>query len=116
MRRAFLSLAVLLLLCGCPRNCPDDQVAGLVVSARHANSGTPLNNPTIRITDGDYQETLVAQDVNGFLFAGAINRPGVYTITVQMNGFKTVTVQNVNVPATFCSVQTQTVSVNLPPL
>jgi hypothetical protein len=117
MLRRRIALLIPLIACGCPTNCPedDDPVVGLVISARNSGNGIPIVNPTITLTDGAYQETMIPRDPTGITFMGAVERAGTYTVTIQKEGFKTTTVQNVNVPQRFCHVQTQTLTVNIPP-
>lgn len=67
-----------------PVACAAYAVAGLNVSVSNAATGQPICDAAVTATDGAHQEQLVAV---GCAFAGAYERPGVYVVRAEREGF-----------------------------
>lgn len=64
--------------------------------------GEAIENVTVTITDGDYEED--AMFLSDTEYVGAGEREGTYTITVEAPGYETATLENVEVTADECHV------------
>ena len=99
-----------------PRNgtvCTEVYVYGVNATVTNAQTGAAIGNATLTLKDGDYTEVMQAFPSGGY--AGAGERPGTYTLTVEANGFETKTIENIVVTSDPCHVIQVTVQVALEP-
>ncbi len=107
-----LALAVSLLLIGTvgcvdwlrdllPIACTEEFRYGLSGTVTDPD-GEAIENVTVTITDGDYEED--AMFLSDTEYVGAGEREGTYTITVEAPGYETATLENVEVTADECHV------------
>lgn len=97
-----------------PIFCTDEFVAGLHVTVLDAANGQPLvDGVEIKAADGTYLETLQLESGLEYLFKGAGERVGTYTVTVTKNGYQTYTSTPIVVTRDVCHVITQSLTVNL---
>lgn len=114
MRRTLLmlslSVASLVLLatstaCAGPPACTDLLAFGLNVTVTDAANGERICDATVTATDGDFSETLQPfGEATDCTYAGAGERAGTYTITVEKDGYATLTEDNVVVEEDECHV------------
>jgi len=94
--------------------CTQQFVYGLNVVVLDASTGNPLvEGVTVEATDGSYHETLELIPGLEYLFAGAGERVGTYTITITKEGFQTYISPQIVVTANVCHVNPQSLTVNL---
>jgi hypothetical protein len=123
MKKLILLLAIfpLLLSSTCENNdddifCTTEAKAGLNVTVINSQTNVPIVEDVVIIAqDGSYQETLEYFPGGEFVFSGAYERMGTYTITVTKTGFQTFTSQAITVTRDECHVIPQQITVNLIP-
>ena len=97
-----------------PIYCTQEAKAGLNVTVLNSQTNTPIvEDVIITAQDGSYQETLEYFPGGEFVFSGAYERTGTYTITVTKTGFQTFTSQPITVTKDECLVIPQQLTVNL---
>ncbi len=105
MRVALLALAVVVTLAGCGifggGVCTAVFVSGVNVTVVDDN-GDPVGGATATLTEGTYTEQM--DELGTGSFAGAGERTGTYTLTVEAEGFETVTIENIVVLDGGCHV------------
>ncbi len=75
---------------------------GVNVLVTEADTGAPINNAVLTLTDGDYSE--VMQLIPTGYYVGAGERPGTYTLTIDVPGVANTTVPNLVVGFDGCHV------------
>ena len=105
-----LLACLLVLVVGCPFVawppggdivCTEIFVYGVNVTVTDAN-GDPITGATLTLTEGTYVETM--QELQAGSYAGAGERAGTYTLTVEAAGFVTQTLDNIVVDEDECHV------------
>jgi hypothetical protein len=101
--------------------CTDEAVIGILVDPRDAISDAPLAaNASGQVQDGDYIEDLVLfgydPDSGEGLLSAAEERPGTYSVTVEHEGYQAWTLDNVEVKAGVCHVNTVRLTAGLEPV
>ena len=93
--------------------CTADLAPGIVVEIRDANSDMPLaENALVIITDGDFREALLITGYEGsdsssaVTVSGALERAGIYDISVTLIGYKDWSRSGVEVTSGVCHVGT----------
>lgn len=91
-----------------------------MVSVVDAVTGETVANPVLTLTDGDYSETirtdLPAYDSHVFAaYGGAIERPGLYTLTAAAPGYETQIIRDILVLEGRCHPLRAEVEVKLQP-
>jgi len=86
---------------------------GLSATVTNALTGAGIDNATVTLVDGAYQETM--QSAPGGNFIGAGERAGIYTLTASAPGFQTKTLDSIVVTADLCHVHGEHVDVMLQP-
>jgi hypothetical protein len=76
-------------------------------------AGAPVTGASLTLHDGAYQETMA--ELSPGNYAGAMERPGTYGVTIEADGFASVTLQDLAVLAGDCHVMAVTRDVVLPP-
>ncbi len=82
--------------------CTDIFVYGVNVTVTDAESGDPVSGATLTLTEGDFSETLI--EINAGAYAGAGERAGTYTLTVDASDFVSQTIQSIVVTEDECHV------------
>jgi hypothetical protein len=93
--------------------CTAIYVYGLSATVTDALTGASIDNATVTITDGAYQETMESFPGGGFVGAG--ERAGTYTLTASAPGFQTKIQDNIVVTGDVCHVHGVHVDVMLQP-
>ncbi len=75
--------------------------------------GEPISGATLTLRDGDYEETMTEPSPG--IYAGAVERGGTYDLTIEADGFGTVTLQGLSVLTGECHVTPVARDVVLPP-
>ena len=105
--RAFLLVALSgLAVSGCGPNaggivCTEIFAHGVTVTVTDADAN-PILSATLTLTEGDYTEAM--QEFQDGSYEGAGERAGTYTLTVEADGFITVTIENIVVDEDACHV------------
>ncbi len=101
---------VTLFLVGCPPVntgvvCTEIFVYGLNVTITDGN-GDPVSGGTLTLVDGDYTEIMMEIDPMGQsgVYVGAGERAGTYSLTIEADGFDTVTLDEITIGADECHV------------
>jgi hypothetical protein len=109
MRALMLSmLAAGLPFAGCPQQgkvCTDLYAYGVNVTVTDAATGQPINNATLTLTEGTYQETMILFPGSPGNYAGAGERAGTYTLTAVAPGYQSQTINNIVVTSDECHVK-----------
>lgn len=92
--------------------CTEIFVSGVNVSVTDQD-GQPVTGAVLTLTEGDFSETM--EDLGDGEYAGAGERAGTYTLTVDADGFETATVENIVVGADECHVIPEARDVTLSP-
>lgn len=110
MKYGFCIAGLALLITGCPNlfNNGDNNIVctavfvfGLSVTVTD-DMGDPVSGATLTLTEGTYTETMAEFQTGQF--AGAGERAGTYTLTVEASGFEPVTLNNIQITADECHV------------
>ncbi len=116
MRRSIILLAGLALLpggCPSPFACTDLFAYGVNVTVTNAATGQPVNNATLTLTEGAYNEVLQLIPTGDYVGAG--ERAGTYTLTATAPGFQPQTTNDIVVTAGRCHVEGVHLDVALQP-
>ncbi|NUY81251.1 carboxypeptidase regulatory-like domain-containing protein [Flavobacterium sp. MAH-1] len=99
-------------------NCSEEAVAGLNVKVKDAVTGEYLSDGvSVTAEDGSYSELLeLVPASDPATFAGAWERTGIYTITVQKSGYVTFISNAFQVTENPCHVIPQNLTFELTPL
>jgi hypothetical protein len=97
-----------------PPPCTPSIEPGLVVVIKDALTSEPIAAEVV-LRDGDYEEVVGGNDPGSIsgTYAGAFERPGVYTITIRGEGYGTVVLEMVEVTADECHVNTEQITIAL---
>ncbi len=105
MRAMILTVAVIVTLSGCDvfrgGACTAVFVSGVNVTVVDGD-GDPVGGATATLTEGAYTEQM--DELGNGVFAGAGERAGTYTLTVEAPGYTAVTVDNIVVESGVCHV------------
>jgi hypothetical protein len=114
---AVLSMAGTASLSGCleTQTCTTEYRFGVNVTLRNARSGAPVPGATVVIVDGSWRETLSTFGLPGS-YAGAGEREGSYTLSVEAPGFVSPAARTVVVTGSQCHVNGVSVTIDLTPL
>jgi hypothetical protein len=85
-----------------PLECTDIFVYGLSVTVTNLKTGSPVTGAALTLTDSAYSETM--QEVAPGHYVGAGERPGNYTLTIEAEGFSSVTITGLSVVSDPCHV------------
>ena len=103
----------------CPQRqgkvCTDLYAYGVSVDVTDAATGQPIDNATLTLTEGTYQETMILFPGSPGNYAGAGERAGTYTLTAAAPGHQGQTVGNIVVTADECHVKGVHLDVALQP-
>jgi hypothetical protein len=109
-------IGVFALAAGCgilgPDACTLEAVFGVNISLTD-EAGEPVAGATLMLRDGGYQETMT--ELSPGDYAGAVERAGTYSVTIEAQGLATVTLQDLRVLAGECHVTPVARDVVLPP-
>ena len=101
---------VTLFLLGCPAVmdpviCTEIFVFGLNVTITDGN-GDSVSGATLTLVEGDYTEIMMEIDPMGQsgVYVGAGERAGTYSLTIEADGFDTVTLDDIPIDADVCHV------------
>jgi hypothetical protein len=93
--------------------CSTSIVAGIEVEVRDAISNAPIaENATGEVVDGAYHDSLRVSGFesgspdSAYLMSAAYERPGVYSVVVDLEGYKQWTASDVQVAQSVCHVGT----------
>lgn len=95
-----------------PGVCTLEAVYGVNVSLMDA-AGEPITDAVLVLTDGDYQETMEALRPGDY--AGAVERAGDYSLSIDAAGFAPVMLEGLRVLSGRCHVVAITREVALSP-
>lgn len=114
---AVLSMAATVSLSGCvdTQTCTTEYRYGVNVTLRNARSGAGVTGATVVIVDGSYRETLSSFVLPGS-YAGAGEREGSYTLSVEAPGYVSPAARTVVVTGGECHVNGVSVTIDLTPL
>lgn len=102
--------------CG-PWGCTPSFEPGIAIRLVDAKSGAEITTATVTISSGEYQE-IVSSSNDSSIYLGALERPGVYSVTIEAPGYASRTINRVVVPERLdrCHVETQSLDLALDPL
>jgi hypothetical protein len=87
--------------------CTDEARAGISVSTLDAKSGQPVSVVgTVIVREGQYSETAAASAQPVLTYYAAYERPGTYTVTVNVQGYQQWQLSGVRVTRHACHVGT----------
>jgi len=86
---------------------------GINATVTNALTGDPINNATLTLTEGSYQEVMQLIPTGDYVGAG--ERAGSYTLTASAPGLQVQTIDNIVVTADECHVQGVHLDVKLQP-
>lgn len=99
--------------------CDAIGIPGMSIAVRDSSTGFgTASGATLIITEGEFREEHVIppdESANDRLFRVLIDRPGLYTVTAEKNGFRTWTKTNVRVRQRGCHVETVDLIASLQP-
>lgn len=96
--------------------CTANRVPGISLTVQNAVDGSPVtDSASIRISDGTYVETYNSLGSTGVITA-AVERPGIYAISIRKTNFAPYTTAGVTVTSDACHVQTVQVIAALQPV
>jgi hypothetical protein len=94
--------------------CPPVFIYGVTVVLTDAQTGAPITEATLMLTDGSYTEQMQVFPSGSYVGAGG--RPGNYTLTIEAAGFHSQTRTDIVVTSDPCNVIPVTLEVALTPL
>jgi hypothetical protein len=109
---AVLALLAAPLAAGCEDVCSLEGRYGLAVAVLDPTQ-VPLADATVTLRDGDYVETLGADDYFDGQYKGAIERAGIYVIEAKAPGFQAGRIEGIRVRVGDCHVDTREVELVL---
>lgn len=124
MRKRVLGALLAVLGTALPAGCPIDGVPctelyayGLTVRLSDAATGDPISGATLVLTEGAYIETMqeLSAEFNPGAYVGAGERPGIYTLTVQAEGYQSTVIQDIVIVSDVCHVIGRALDVQLSP-
>ena len=100
-----------------PGDCSDSIEPGINIQVFDAQRGTGIDHATLTLTEGEYTETLMWLGWPSGAYSGADERAGVYTLTVEADGYVSQTIEEIGIGLTEdgCHVATVNLTVNLIP-
>jgi len=109
---------VLLVLASCtalpgPIACTALYAYGVSATVTDQQTGVPIDNATLTLTEGTYQEEMQSYQEGEYVGAG--ERAGTYTLTAMAPGFQSQTIENIVVTADECHVHGVHLDVELSP-
>ena len=120
MRRtiSFTLSALSLVLSGCDAlpggiPCTTLYAYGISATVTDATNGSRMNNATLTLVDGNYQEMMQSFPTGDYVGAG--ERAGTYSLTAGAPGFQTQTIDDIVVTADACHVHGVHIDVQLVP-
>jgi len=120
MRRAALALLTLFPVishCGQLMDCDTGIAPAVIVEVRDANTGEPAAAGALgTVRDGVYVDSLYPYESTGgepVSLAGADERPGTYTVTIEKTGYETWTMTGIPVEDSNCHVETARLTAEL---
>lgn len=121
MRSAVVLSFTALLLFACDNSsrplpvCTTESEPAVIVDLRDVDTTTPVEGATIQLTDedGGYSEPM--REIGEGEYRGGFERPGTYSLTVTVAGYRSVTRSGVVAPARQCGPETQLVTIELEP-
>ena len=124
MRRISSALVTVCGLAGCTGGptavgCTEEARPGIIVSVRNDATGAPAAEGAIlTLTDGSFRQTVDETTIRGLVLFGAVERPGVYDVAVDKDGFEEWRREGVTVGLTpdGCHVVTVELEARLEPL
>jgi hypothetical protein len=115
-----LALLPVITECGLLVDCDTGIAPAIVVEVRNANTGEPAAAGALgTVRDGTYMDSLYQYSFAGAVplsLAGADERPGTYTVTIEKAGYETWTVTGVTVGDSNCHVETVNLTAELAPI
>lgn len=119
MRMLFVSLSLALFsLPSCatlidPIACTALYAYGVSATVTDQETGSPIDDATLTLIDGAYQEDM--QSYQNGEFVGAGERAGTYTLTASAPGYQSQTIENIDVTADVCHVHGVHIEIELSP-
>lgn len=119
MTRAVLLSIVALMVCGtqCPNIpwpvCTLEFVYGVQVELTDAETGEPVSDATLVLTEGTYTETM--EEIMPGQYVGAGERKGTYDLTVEAEGYNSESRSGIEVDADLCHVIPVRLEIELTP-
>ena len=113
--RFLLCPALLIHVTGCglvPQPCTLEFIYGVIIIVTDER-GDAIQGATATLTEGTYSETMEARPT-GF-YVGAGERAGMYSLTVEADGYETATIDEIVVEADECHVMNEFYVVALEP-
>ena len=101
-------LTTSVLFAGCSSFWPDGRACtmlyayGVSANVTDADTGEAVTNATLTLQDGDYTEVMEGSPSGGYVGAG--ERPGTYTLTIEVPGVPSETVPDIVVGFDGCHV------------
>ncbi len=86
------------------RVCTTQFVYGVSVHVVDDATGAPIDNAVLTLTDGDYTEVMQMFPTGDGDYVGAGERPGTYTLTIEVPGVASTTVPDLEVGFDGCHV------------
>ena len=85
--------------------CTEIFIYGLNVTVTDGN-GDPVSGAALTLVEGDYTEIMMEIDAMGQpgVYVGAGERAGTYSLTIEADGFDTVTLDDITIDADECHV------------
>ena len=113
---AFVSASAPVALSGCLA-CTADYRVGLSITVLEAGTRRPIKSATVTVRDGDYREVVEPNTGVGSdnVYSAAGEREGTYDIDIVAEGYVTAHLENVEVDADECHVETRNLEVVLTP-
>lgn len=84
------------------RACTALYAYGVSAHVTNADIGQPINNATLTLTEGDYSEVMMLIPTGDYVGAG--ERPGTYTMTIDIPGVGSTVVSDIVVGFDGCHV------------
>lgn len=121
MRSAAVLSFTALLLVACDNSsrplpvCTAESEPAVIVDLRDVGTAAPVEGAAIQLTDedGGYSEPM--REIGEGEYRGGFERPGTYSLTVTVTGYRSVTRNGIVAPARQCGPETQLVTIELEP-